>query len=54
MKCSELLRILLRDGWYIVSQAGSHLKLRHEVNQELLFSRIMEVKKWVRDLKKRY
>jgi mRNA interferase HicA len=30
MKCSELLRILLRDGWFIVSQSGSHLKLRHE------------------------
>ena len=29
MKCSELLRILLKDGWYIVSQSGSHLKLRH-------------------------
>ena len=29
MKCSELLRILLNEGWYIVSQSGSHIKLRH-------------------------
>ena len=29
MKCSELLRILLRDGWYPVSQSGSHIKLKH-------------------------
>jgi len=28
MKCSELLRILKRDGWYVVSQKGSHLKRR--------------------------
>jgi len=29
MKCSELLRILKKDGWYKVSQKGSHIKLRH-------------------------
>ena len=29
MKCSELYRILVKDGWYAVSQRGSHLKLRH-------------------------
>lgn len=29
MKCSELYRILLKDGWFPVSQKGSHLKLRH-------------------------
>ncbi|MEN8202222.1 MAG: type II toxin-antitoxin system HicA family toxin [Bacteroidota bacterium] len=31
MKCSELLRILKRDGWYVVSQKGSHMKLNHNV-----------------------
>lgn len=31
MKCSELYRILLNDGWYVVSQKGSHIKLRHKV-----------------------
>ncbi len=29
MKCSELLRILKKDGWYIISQKGSHMKLGH-------------------------
>jgi predicted RNA binding protein YcfA (HicA-like mRNA interferase family) len=31
MKCSELYRILLKDGWFVVSQSGSHVKLRHEL-----------------------
>ena len=30
MKCSELYRMLLKDGWYVVSQKGSHLKMKHE------------------------
>lgn len=30
MKCSELFRILQRDGWYPISQKGSHVKLRHD------------------------
>ncbi len=30
MKCSELFRILQRDGWYPASQSGSHVKLKHE------------------------
>ena len=30
MKCSELLRIVRRDGWYPVSQKGSHVKMKHE------------------------
>jgi predicted RNA binding protein YcfA (HicA-like mRNA interferase family) len=29
MKCSELLRLLLKDGWLVVSSKGSHLKMRH-------------------------
>jgi len=29
MKCSELLKILKKDGWYVISQKGSHLKLGH-------------------------
>jgi len=31
MKCSELLRILKKDGWYVISQKGSHMKLEHPV-----------------------
>ena len=29
MKSSELLRILQRDGWFIVKQTGSHLTMVH-------------------------
>ena len=29
MKSSEALRILEKDGWYAVSQKGSHIKLVH-------------------------
>jgi predicted RNA binding protein YcfA (HicA-like mRNA interferase family) len=29
MKCSELYRILTKDGWYPISQKGSHVKLMH-------------------------
>lgn len=31
MKSTELLRILLQDGWFKVSQRGSHVKLRHTI-----------------------
>jgi mRNA interferase HicA len=30
MKCSELYKLLIKDGWYPVSQSGSHIKLKHE------------------------
>lgn len=30
MKCSEIYRILTRDGWYAVSQKGSHVKMKHD------------------------
>lgn len=33
MKCSEMFRILLQDGWYIVSQTGSHIKMKHEIKK---------------------
>ena len=36
MKCSEALRILKRDGWYPVSQKGSHVKLKHPTKKGLL------------------
>ncbi len=29
MKCSELYRILIKEGWYPVSQTGSHVKMKH-------------------------
>lgn len=30
MKSSELLKLLKKDGWYAVSQKGSHIKLKHD------------------------
>jgi len=36
MKCSELLRILKRDGWYPVSQKGLHLKLKHLAKKKII------------------
>jgi mRNA interferase HicA len=36
MKCSELLRILLKDGWGIVSTKGSHLKMKHPQKPEII------------------
>jgi mRNA interferase HicA len=36
MKCSELFRILKKDGWYPVSQKGSHVKLRHETKTGMI------------------
>lgn len=36
MKCSQLLRILKKDGWYAVSQKGSHVKMRHETKKGMI------------------
>ncbi|MCF8307402.1 MAG: type II toxin-antitoxin system HicA family toxin [Bacteroidales bacterium] len=36
MKCSELYRILIKDGWYPVSQKGSHVKMRHRIKQGII------------------
>ena len=38
MKCSELFRMLISDGWYPVSQKGSHVKMRHPIkNGTIIF-----------------
>lgn len=38
MKSSEALRILMKDGWYVISQKGSHMKLIHNVkNGTIIF-----------------
>jgi predicted RNA binding protein YcfA (HicA-like mRNA interferase family) len=29
MKCSELLRLLIKDGWEVISTKGSHMKMKH-------------------------
>jgi mRNA interferase HicA len=37
MKCSELIRILKRDGWYEVSQKGSHVKMKHPTKDGVVY-----------------
>ncbi|TRZ65520.1 type II toxin-antitoxin system HicA family toxin [bacterium] len=29
MKCSELIRLLKKDGWFVFRQSGSHLIMKH-------------------------
>ncbi len=36
MKCSKLYKILKEDGWYPVSQKGSHIKLKHDVKEGII------------------
>lgn len=36
MKSGELLRILLKNGWKIKRQSGSHMILQHEMIKEKL------------------
>lgn len=36
MKSSELLRLLEKDGWFIVSQKGSHLKMKHPLKEGII------------------
>lgn len=36
MKCSELYRIITQDGWYAVSQNGSHVKMRHATKKGVI------------------
>jgi predicted RNA binding protein YcfA (HicA-like mRNA interferase family) len=36
MKCSELYRILINDGWHQVSQKGSHIKMKHNIKKGII------------------
>jgi len=55
MKCSELFRLLKKEGWYAVSQKGSHVKMKHDTQEmEQLFFRIMEVRKLEKDLRRKF
>ena len=36
MKCSELFRILKQDGWYPISQKGSHVKLKYDTKSGII------------------
>ncbi len=36
MKCSEVYKILLKRGWYVVSQKGSHVKMKHDQSKTVI------------------
>ena len=36
MKCSELFRLLKKNGWNEVSLKGSHVKLRHDTIPDII------------------
>jgi mRNA interferase HicA len=36
MKCSELYRLMIKDGWYPISQKGSHVKMKHDKKDGIL------------------
>lgn len=36
MKCSELLRLLKKDGWEIISSRGSHLKMKPPLKEGVI------------------
>jgi len=36
MKCSELFRLLKKDGWYPISQKGSHVKMKHDRKKRII------------------
>ena len=36
MKCSELLRQLRKEGWYPISQKGSHIKMKHDKREGVI------------------
>jgi predicted RNA binding protein YcfA (HicA-like mRNA interferase family) len=36
MKCSEVLRVLKKDGWLVISTRGSHLKMKHLTKRGLI------------------
>lgn len=36
MKSSAFYRLLKKDGWYMVSQKGSHVKMRHPTKEGVI------------------
>ena len=36
MKCSELFRLLKKEGWYPISQKGSHVKMKHDTRDGII------------------
>lgn len=36
MKCSHLYRLLIKAGWYPVSQKGSYVDMKHDLKPGLI------------------
>jgi mRNA interferase HicA len=36
VKCYDLYRLLIKDGWYPVSQKGSHVKMKHDTRPGII------------------
>jgi len=36
MKVSEIIKIIEKDGWFLVRQKGSHLQYKHKVKKGLV------------------
>lgn len=36
MKSSKFLKLLLNDGWFQVSQSGSHIKMHHPTKKGIV------------------
>lgn len=36
MKCSQLVKLLKDNGWYVERQKGSHMIMRHDLRSEQL------------------
>ena len=45
MYSKDLVKLLLKDGWQIVSQNGSHLKLKKKEKTEIVPMHNKELKK---------
>jgi len=45
MKSSELVRLLKKDGWFVVRQTGSHMIMEHAAKKNKLFAHIMAAMK---------
>ncbi|MCH8534826.1 MAG: type II toxin-antitoxin system HicA family toxin [Flavobacteriaceae bacterium] len=54
MKCSKLYKILTKDGWYPVSQKGSHVKMHHETKKGIIIFPNHGSQEWVKDWKRKF
>ena len=67
VKCSDVFRVLKKDGWYVVRQRGSHMQMKNPIKEGTLnfpfhgaremrtgvYNKILKDAKIYRDEKKR-